>query len=106
MSILSERRAFQPYGLRGGGGGARGENLLLKKEPADDSGQSTVRVVNLGGKNTVECLPGDRVRILTPGGGGYGVDTGDGSNQSQPSPASVSITGGSVNQYAMQQETA
>jgi 5-oxoprolinase (ATP-hydrolysing) len=27
---------------------------------------------DLGGKNTVELLAGDAVRIETPGGGGYG----------------------------------
>ncbi|MCH7623595.1 MAG: hydantoinase B/oxoprolinase family protein, partial [Nitrospinae bacterium] len=28
--------------------------------------------MDLGGKNEVHAQPGDRIRILTPGGGGYG----------------------------------
>ncbi len=65
VSILSERRALQPYGLNGGGPGARGINLLYMKE--------IDRTVNLGGKNTVNVIPGDVLYILTPGGGGYGA---------------------------------
>ncbi|KAG5187249.1 Hydantoinase B/oxoprolinase-domain-containing protein [Tribonema minus] len=63
VSILSERRAFQPYGLSGGGPGARGKNLLRYR---------TGRVISLGGKNTISVKEGDRLTILTPGGGGYG----------------------------------
>jgi len=63
MAILSERRVFQPYGLEGGEPGARGQNLFLKKDG---------RILNLGGKNQIKAEPGDRVRILTPGGGGFG----------------------------------
>ena len=48
VSILSERRTFQPYGLCGGGPGARGLNLLT--HGVDQ------RVVSLGGKNTVQVL--------------------------------------------------
>ncbi|OQR91721.1 5-oxoprolinase [Achlya hypogyna] len=64
VSILSERRAFQPYGLEGGGPGARGINLLTYPDG---------RVVNLGGKNTVHVTPGDVLTIQSPGGGGYGA---------------------------------
>ena len=62
-AILSERRVIAPYGLAGGEPAQRGRNLLLRR-----SG----RVVNLGGKNEVRVEPGDRIRIETPGGGGYG----------------------------------
>lgn len=65
-SILSERRVFHPYGLEGGGSGACGKNVWIKKK--------TGREVNLGGKNTVSMETGDRLRILTPGGGAWGVD--------------------------------
>ncbi|KAK2047661.1 hydantoinase B/oxoprolinase [Colletotrichum somersetense] len=63
VSILSERRAFAPYGMAGGEDGQRGRNLWVKK-----SG----RVVNLGGKNTARMEAGDRIIIMSPGGGGYG----------------------------------
>ena len=61
--ILSERRAFQPYGMAGGEPAARGENLWLRKDG---------RVINVGGKANCYVKAGDRMRILTPGGGGYG----------------------------------
>ncbi|MGH3083678.1 MAG: hydantoinase B/oxoprolinase family protein, partial [Gaiellaceae bacterium] len=57
-SILSERRARSPAGVRGGGPGAPGRNLL--------NGQ------DLPAKATVELAPGDVLRIETPGGGGFG----------------------------------
>lgn len=63
VSILSERRAFQPYGLEGGEGGQRGKNLWMKKNG---------KVINLGGKNTVRMGAGDRVAIESPGGGAFG----------------------------------
>lgn len=63
-SILSERRVFQPYGLQGGGPGSCGRNVWIKKE--------TGREIYLGGKNTVTMKAGDRLRILTPGGGAWG----------------------------------
>lgn len=65
VSILSERRVFHPYGLNGGGSGACGENIWCQQ----DSG----REVSLGGKNTVPMKSGDRIRIITPGGGGWGA---------------------------------
>ncbi|CAI5715102.1 unnamed protein product [Hyaloperonospora brassicae] len=64
VSILSERRAFQPYGLEGGAPGARGLNLLSRHGG---------RTVNLGGKNTVDVLPGEVLTLYTPGGGGFGA---------------------------------
>ncbi|GLD94054.1 hypothetical protein PINS_up002665 [Pythium insidiosum] len=64
VSILSERRAFQPYGLAGGDDGARGLNLLTRKGG---------RVINLGGKNTVDVFPNEVLTIHTPGGGGFGT---------------------------------
>jgi 5-oxoprolinase (ATP-hydrolysing) len=63
VAILSDRRVFAPYGLEGGEDGARGENLCVR---------SNGKILNLGGKNEIILQPGDRIRILTPGGGGYG----------------------------------
>ena len=67
-AILSERRSFQPYGLQGGGPGARGINLFITKDG---------RTLNLGGKNEIRAQPGDRIRILSPGGGGFGSPGGN-----------------------------
>lgn len=63
VSVLSERRVHAPRGLKGGMDGARGVNYLVKKDK---------RVVNLGGKNTVEVEAGEILQIFTPGGGGWG----------------------------------
>jgi len=63
VAILSERRVYPPYGLEGGEPGALGQNLYLKTDGS---------TIDLGGKNEIQVQPGDRIRILTPGGGGYG----------------------------------
>lgn len=63
VAILSERRVYPPYGLEGGEPGRLGQNLFLKKDGSS---------IDLGGKNEVPAQPGERIRILTPGGGGYG----------------------------------
>ena len=64
VAILSERRVFAPYGMAGGGPGARGRNTFIRADG---------RIVNLGGKNEVKARPGDIIRIESPGGGGWGV---------------------------------
>lgn len=63
MSILSERRTLMPYGMAGGEDASTGRNLLIKESGI---------VVNMGGRCTGEIKPGERLRIETPGGGGYG----------------------------------
>ncbi|CCE82325.1 Piso0_002045 [Millerozyma farinosa CBS 7064] len=63
-----ERRVFSPFGMNGGYPGRKGYNYWLRKQ-ADGS----FRKVSLGGKNSVWISSGDRVRIETPSGGGWGV---------------------------------
>ncbi len=58
VSVVSERRRVAPYGMRGGGSGARGMNLLNGKP--------------LRHRVSVEVSPGDVLRVETPGGGGWG----------------------------------
>ncbi|KAF4125410.1 5-oxoprolinase (ATP-hydrolysing), partial [Geosmithia morbida] len=70
VSILSERRVIAPYGMAGGGEGKRGLNLWVRRDPEDGS----TRTISLGGKATTRMNAGDRIIILTPGGGGYGPD--------------------------------
>ena len=67
VSILSERRVFQPYGCNGGSPGDKGQNLLIRKRENQKG-----RIVNFGGKNSTVVYKGDRLRISTPGGGGWG----------------------------------
>jgi N-methylhydantoinase B/oxoprolinase/acetone carboxylase alpha subunit len=63
ITILSDRRLHAPYGLHGGEPGAPGRNLLLRG----------ARTIPLAPKTRFTAQPGDRLRIETPGGGGYGV---------------------------------
>jgi N-methylhydantoinase B/oxoprolinase/acetone carboxylase alpha subunit len=62
VSILSERRLSRPYGLAGGGSGARGRTLLLRAEGSK---------VELPPRASVAVRAGDAVRVETPGGGGF-----------------------------------
>ena len=62
ISIQSERRSLQPWGLEGGSNGKSGSNTIFyngKKHP-------------LQAKSTVMAPKGTVIRIETPGGGGYG----------------------------------
>ncbi len=71
-SILSERRVIAPHGLFGGEDGSLGVNIW-KKQIQDSSGKITgFETISIGGKNSVNVLPGDRVIINTPGGGAFG----------------------------------
>lgn len=66
LSLVTERRNSRPFGLEGGEPGAPGENWLL---PNGDE----ARAQELPARVTISLSPGDVVRVLTPGGGGYGA---------------------------------
>lgn len=61
-TLITERRRFAPYGLKGGSPGVCGQNLLLRDGAASP----------LPGKGTFDLKKGDILSIQTPGGGGYG----------------------------------
>jgi N-methylhydantoinase B/oxoprolinase/acetone carboxylase alpha subunit/N-methylhydantoinase A/oxoprolinase/acetone carboxylase beta subunit len=63
VTLLSERRASHPYGANGGGPGACGRNEVVHTDGA---------VETISAKARLELMPGERLRIETPGGGGYG----------------------------------
>jgi N-methylhydantoinase B/oxoprolinase/acetone carboxylase alpha subunit len=65
LSLITERRTSAPWGLGGGGAGAVGENWLL---PGGDE----ARAERLSDKCTIRLRAGDVLRMLTPGGGGWG----------------------------------
>lgn len=65
VTLITERRVSQPWGLAGGEPGAVGENWLL---PAGDEAQAE----RLPDKCTIQLKRGDVLRVLTPGGGGWG----------------------------------
>jgi len=73
VSLMGERRRVPPWGLAGGGPGAAGEDWLLRPGAAPE---------RLPGKCTVQVDAGDRLRVLTPGGGGWGDPLDDGSELS------------------------
>lgn len=66
VSLITERRVSQPWGVAGGGAGASGENWLL---PGGDES----RAERLADKCTIRVRAGDVLRMLTPGGGGWGT---------------------------------
>jgi len=59
VSLLTERRLRVPFGLAGGGPGAAGQNFHNGRE--------------VPGHTVLEVATGDRLRVETPGGGGYGA---------------------------------
>ncbi len=67
-AILANRRRFAPFGLKGGGAGARGENYAIR---ADGSR------VELAATGEIDLERGDCFVIETPGGGGYGAPDDD-----------------------------
>jgi len=88
VSILSERRTRAPYGLEGGSPGGLGRNTWIKQAREEDRdalvGDSpTMREINVGGKATIRMGKGDRLRIETPGGGGWGPPTEQGETETE-----------------------
>jgi N-methylhydantoinase B/oxoprolinase/acetone carboxylase alpha subunit len=65
VSLVTERRGSRPWGLEGGEPGQAGKNWLL---PGGDEDRAEA----LPDKCTVRLRPGDVLRMLTPGGGGWG----------------------------------
>jgi N-methylhydantoinase B len=63
VSLLSDRRRFAPWGLAGGSPGATGRNLLRRPHRPSRL---------LPGKFSLTLEAGTRLRIETPGGGGFG----------------------------------
>jgi N-methylhydantoinase B len=63
VTMLADRRHNGPYGLQGGAAGSTGENEVVH---ADGSR------AKLPSKGSVPLKRGTRVRIATPGGGGWG----------------------------------
>jgi len=62
VTWLTERRRRAPYGLAGGAPGKPGRNLWIH--------QGKTR--QMPGKTSFQAAAGDRIRIETPGGGGWG----------------------------------
>ena len=65
VSLITERRTSAPWGLSGGSPGAVGENWILP-------GGYERLAKRLPDKVTLRLRAGDVLRMLTPGGGGWG----------------------------------
>ncbi len=68
-AILSNHRRVAPFGLSGGMPGRTGENAIRRRDGRSERLSATVEVA-------VEA--GDRIEIATPGGGGFGPQSGRG----------------------------
>jgi N-methylhydantoinase B len=62
MSLLADRRTLAPYGLNGGEAGNCGQDSIIRDGKAH----------RIPSKGSWQLEAGERVRIETPGGGGYG----------------------------------
>ena len=63
VTLMGERRLTAPWGLAGGGPAAKGEDWIIRPNGAAEK---------VPGKATFDVAPGERLRVLTPGGGGWG----------------------------------
>jgi N-methylhydantoinase B len=62
MALLSDRRKRAPYGLNGGESGEPGRSEIIHDN----------RALRIASKGSWQLEAGDRVRIESPGGGGFG----------------------------------
>jgi N-methylhydantoinase B len=63
VTLLADRRERGPYGLAGGKEGTPGEAAIIRKDGTSQA---------LPGKFNIRLRKGERIRIETPGGGGWG----------------------------------
>ncbi len=63
VTLLSERRVYAPWGLCGGKPAATGKASVIRRDGA---------VEGMPGKFSTRLEAGDRIRIESPGGGGWG----------------------------------
>jgi N-methylhydantoinase B len=63
VTLLADRRSRGPYGLAGGSDGARGRTVIIRRDGSMEE---------IPGKTSVRLRAGERVRVESPGGGGWG----------------------------------
>ncbi len=63
VTLLADRRSRGPYGLAGGADGAPGRTLIVRRDGSAEE---------IPGKTSVRMRSGERIRIESPGGGGWG----------------------------------
>ena len=62
VSVLSNRRSTVPFGLEGGSAGLSGRNIVIRVDGS---------LSEMPGQFREILFPGDKVRLETPGGGGF-----------------------------------
>jgi N-methylhydantoinase B len=67
VTLLSDRRSRGPWGLSGGAAGAPGKTILVRRDGTTET---------LPGKFSTRLGSGERIRIESPGGGGWGQPIG------------------------------
>jgi len=63
VTLLADRRTRGPYGLAGASDGAPGRTVIIRQDGSEEE---------VPGKTSVRLRAGERVRIESPGGGGWG----------------------------------
>lgn len=99
ITCLMERRSLPPFGMKGGQDGFRGKNIWLQKT------KDGYKPKSLAGKSSVKVAKGDRIIIMTPGGGGFGSPDYMGDEVNYPIKSETSIYTGSVAMRNMIQQT-
>ena len=66
VTLLADRRTRGPYGLAGASDGAPGRTVIIRRDGSEEE---------LPGKTSVRLRAGERVRVESPGGGGWGKIT-------------------------------
>jgi len=64
VTLLADRRSRGPWGLAGGSDGAPGTAIVIRSDGTEEK---------MPGKFSIRLRPGERIRIETPGGGGWGL---------------------------------
>ncbi len=75
MSLLADRRKHGAYGLSGGEDGKPGSAAIISNDTREDAlsgNRKEERKRTIASKGSWDLEAGDRVRIETPGGGGFG----------------------------------
>ncbi len=63
VTLLADRRTRGPYGLAGGNDGAPGRTTIIRRDGSEEE---------IPGKTSTRLRSGERIRIESPGGGGWG----------------------------------
>jgi N-methylhydantoinase B len=64
VTLLSERRVLAPWGLNGGSDGSSGKTTVIRNSGSEET---------MPGKFSTRLRRGERIRIESPGGGGWGA---------------------------------